>query len=114
ALGDEALRAVGPDVHDAAARIRRPQRAVALRKDAFGPLQPFADIADGRAVDDEAVDGVGAHHGQPQKPTLSPPFSASISRASAGVAMSRPSSSRMRRIFATCSALLAASWPLPI
>ena len=36
-----------------------------------------------------------------QNPTLSPPLSASISRASAGVAISWPSSSRMRRILLT-------------
>jgi hypothetical protein len=50
----------------------------------------------------------------PQKPTLSPPFSAKISRASCGVAMEWPSSTRIRRIFATCSALSAASLPRPM
>ena len=36
-----------------------------------------------------------------------------LSRASLGVATERPSSSRMRRAFATCSALDLASWPRP-
>src|SRR5262245_10621239 len=46
--------------------------------------------------------------------TRSAPLSASISRASCGVAASKPSSVMMRRILATCSALLAASFPGPI
>jgi pimeloyl-ACP methyl ester carboxylesterase len=49
-----------------------------------------------------------------QNPTRSPPLSASIWRASAGVAISKPRSSTMRRIFFTCSALLAACLPGPI
>ena len=39
ALRDHLLRSVGRDADDAAARIRRPQRAVGFRQDALGPLQ---------------------------------------------------------------------------
>ena len=49
-----------------------------------------------------------------QNPTRSPPFNLRISRASLGVAISRLSSSRMRRIFVTCSAFDFASAPRPI
>src|SRR6266508_829243 len=48
-----------------------------------------------------------------QNATFRPPFNFSISRASSGVAIERPSSSRIRRIFATCSALVFASVPRP-
>src|SRR5690606_13707625 len=57
--------------------------------------------------------GVGLRTGA-QKFTLSAPLRPSISRASAGVAISNPSSSSTRRILATCSALLRASVPRPI
>jgi hypothetical protein len=49
-----------------------------------------------------------------QNPTLSPPLRSRMARASAGVAISRPSSSTMRRILATCSALEVASLPRPM
>ena len=52
--------------------------------------------------------------GAGQNATRSAPLRPSIARASSGVAISSDSSSRMRRIFATCSALLSASRPLPI
>src|SRR5262245_7447766 len=42
------------------------------------------------------------------------PFQLSIARASFGVATWKPSSSIRRRAFATCSALLLASWPRPM
>src|SRR5262249_44617631 len=62
------------------------------------------------------IDGGVSHRGlhRSQNLTRSAPLSASISRASCGVAASNPSSVTMRRIFATCSALLAASFPGPI
>src|SRR5215471_18336804 len=49
-----------------------------------------------------------------QNLTLSAPFSPSMARASCGDATTQPSSSTIRRIFATCSALLAASFPRPM
>src|SRR5207245_9022051 len=52
-------------------------------------------------------------HDAVPKPTASLPFSPSIARASAGLATSRDSSSRIRLILRTCSALALAIWPLP-
>src|SRR5439155_2731346 len=52
-------------------------------------------------------------HDAVPKPTASLPFSPSIARASAGLATSRDSSSRIRLILRTCSALDLAIWPLP-
>src|SRR5690606_25353783 len=48
-----------------------------------------------------------------QDATAALPLRPSIARASAGVAISSDSSSRMRRILPTCSAHDWASWPLP-
>src|SRR6185312_13074072 len=48
-----------------------------------------------------------------QKPTLSPPFSSRMARASSGVATSRPSPSMIFRASVTCSAFDFASFPLP-
>ena len=61
-LAYEALRAIGSDAGDAAARIGGPERAVALGQDALGTLQVLADIADLRAVHREAVKGIGLGH----------------------------------------------------
>jgi Alpha amylase, catalytic domain len=52
-------------------------------------------------------------HDAVPKPTASLPFRPSMARASAGVATSRDSSSRIRLILRTCSALDLAIWPLP-
>src|SRR5690606_31269994 len=49
-----------------------------------------------------------------QNATSLPTLNFRISRASSGVATSSDSSPRMRLFLATCSALLLASWPLPI
>ena len=51
---------------------------------------------------------------RPQNATLSPPLSPSLSRASSGVATSRPSASTIVRIFSTCWAFETASSPLPM
>ena len=48
-----------------------------------------------------------------QKLTFAGPFRSNIARASSGVAISKESSSRIRLILLTCSALLVASFPLP-
>ena len=48
-----------------------------------------------------------------QKLTFAGPFRSHIARASSGVAISKESSSRIRLILLTCSALLVASFPLP-
>ncbi len=97
-------------------RNRRPHCGTHARRDrnrrspevaVFG----VADADDG----DFVLEFVQVKHGASlQNPTRSPPFSFSISRASAGVAISRLRSSRMRRIFATCSAFDFANWPLPM
>ena len=58
-LPDEALAAVGGDARHAAARVGRPQRAIGLGQDAFGPLQAVADGLDAVAVDAETLQGVG-------------------------------------------------------
>ena len=50
--------AVGRDAHDAAARVGRPQRAVALRQNAFRALQIVADVAEENSVDSEVEYGV--------------------------------------------------------
>src|SRR5262249_37835126 len=56
---DERLAAVGADMHRAAARIRRPERTVALGQDAFRPRQVMADVADRARIDLPAFQRIG-------------------------------------------------------
>ena len=84
----------------------------ALAQEMHGPTTP-----DGAGADDgDRTDGIrGTGDGRAhQKATLSKPLRSRISRASVGVATSSESSSRMRRILRTWSALDGASWPLPM
>ena len=50
----------GRDADDAAAGVSGPDRAVGLRQDALGALQPFTSEPDRASVDPEVQDGVRA------------------------------------------------------
>src|SRR3546814_332280 len=87
-----------------AAPLRRPPVEIA-------PRPPRRPVHDREAIGRKGGRDVGERaHGQ--KPTLSPPFSERISRASSGEAASSPSPSMIWRTRVTCAALLGASTPL--
>ena len=58
ALADDRLPSVRADLHDAAACIRRPERDVRLRQNAFRPLQIVSDECDRACVDLEVENRV--------------------------------------------------------
>src|SRR6266702_1116400 len=57
-LRDDLLRAIMPQPHHSAARVRRPQCSVLLRQDAFRPLQPLADKLEFLDVDSKVQDRI--------------------------------------------------------
>ena len=83
---------------------RNPRRLNPRNQTAFGRSRSIGSDAGAGWAPECAL-----HLLHAQKATLSPPLSASISRASSGSATSEPSSSTMCRIFATCWALDSAS-----
>ena len=96
------------------------ENAVGRLLDRDREIGDFAALDGNAAVDDRAHPVVIARsdrdrklHPAGQKPTMSPPLRSSLARASSGVAISSDSSSRMRRILATCWPLDSASWPRP-
>ena len=61
-LRDHLLPAVRGDPHHSAARVGRPQRSIALSKDAFRPLQIVADVLKLLPIDSEIKNRIGSAH----------------------------------------------------
>src|SRR5207249_2600297 len=129
AAGAEEHRVVSADRREAVLRHHAPViDAVLAAPGKFLPLESDAEFPAGGfehahalghhflayAVSGDDCDLVALRQWLPfQNATLRPPLSLRISRASSGVATASPSSSRMRLILPTCSALVFASVPRP-